>query len=474
MIKPISMNAYNLFHEGILALADIEATGIRVDVPYLKDQQEKISARILALEKELWRQPEVKEWKTYFKDKTNLNSSSQLSTVLYKILKLESTKSTIKGNVSVDDEVLQQIRLPFVKIILSIRKLAKVRDTYLESLLREQIYGLLHPSFNLHLVSTYRSSSDSPNFQNIPVRDPEQGGIVRRAILPLNDNHIIGEVDYAGIEVCISACYHKDSVMIKYIHDKTKDMHRDMAAKCYCLSPEQVGKKIRYCGKNGFVFPEFYGSYYEQVAPSLWKMINEHKLVTEDKIPLKKWLAGKGLTNLAKFKDHIKDVERWFWYEQFPVYTAWKKRWYKSYLKQGWFDTITDFRCSGPMRRNEVINYPVQGSAFHCLLWSLTQIHQWLTVNEMETKIIGQIHDSIVFSFHPDEIDKVLEKVRRVMCEDIRKHWPWITVPLEIEVELAPAGKSWNDKVKVESSENSLERGGWSFNTFVRTHPGGE
>lgn len=470
MINPISNDAYQLFHDGVLAFAEIEAVGIRVDIPYLKEQQSKLDNQILVLEKELWKQPEVKQWKNHFKDKINLNSTTQLSIVLYKILHLKPTKSTAKGHPAVDDEVLQQIDLPFVETILTIRKLIKVRDTYLASLLREEINGFLHPSFNLHLVSTYRSSSDSPNFQNIPVRDPEQGGVVRRGILPLNDNHIIGEVDYSGIEVRIAACYHKDPVMLEYIHDPSKDMHRDMAAKCYCLPLKEVGKKIRYCGKNGFVFPEFYGSYYENVAPSMWKMIDEHSLKTESGVPLKKWLAEKGIPTLSRFKDHIQDVENWFWQKRFSAYNEWKKQWYQSYVQQGWFDTLSGFRCTGPMRRNEVINYPVQGSAFHCLLWSLIQIHRWLTVNEMESKVIGQVHDSIIFSFHPDELQTVLQKTRKVMCEDVRKHWPWIIVPLDIETELAPVGKSWNEKKKVDDTENDL--GNPSYNGSVRSHPG--
>jgi DNA polymerase I-like protein with 3'-5' exonuclease and polymerase domains len=80
----------------------------------------------------------------------------------------------------------------------------------------------------------------------------------------------------------------------------------------------------------------------------------------------------------------------------------------------------------------------------------MVQLHRWLTVNEMKTKLIGQIHDSLELSFHPDEIQTVLRKAERIMCHDIRNHWKWINVPLGIDVEVAPVGGTWADKQKME------------------------
>ena len=464
---PLNIAAYQLFQDGILALADIEATGIRVDVPYLESQITALSDQILNAERTIWHTSEAREWKAMLKGKNtimNIDSTTQLSSLLFKTLNYKPTKETARGNAAVDDEVLRHIGTPFTKAILAKRKLTKVRDTYLTGLLREQVDGVLHPSFNLHLVQTYRSSSDSPNFQNIPVRDPEQGSVIRRAIIPHNPGDVIGEVDYSGAEVRVATAYHKDPNMIAYINDPTKDLHRDMACECYLLKPSQVTKAIRNEAKGDFVFAEFYGSSFELAAPNLWKASLE--LTLPDGTSLRRWVEqqleakytreertdqfGDEIPLCDIFVFHIQEVERHFWEDRFPIYNQWKKDWYQAYLKRGYFDTITGFRCQGPMRRNEVINYPVQGSAFHCLLWSLTQIHRWLVNNEMKSSIIGQIHDSIIFNFAPDEVEIVLRKVKKVMCEDVRKHWKWICVPLDVEAELAPPGKSWNDKVKWE------------------------
>jgi DNA polymerase-1 len=408
---------------------------------------------------------EMREWKSRFRDKTNTDSTTQLSAILFKVLNYKTTKATARGNAAVDDEVLRRIGTPFTKTILAKRKLTKVRDTYITGLLREQTDGFLHPSFNLHMVQTFRSSSDGPNFQNIPVRDPEQGGVIRRAIIPHNPTDIIGEIDFGAIEVRVAACYHKDPTMLAYLNDPTKDLHREMACECFLLEPGQVTKEIRNTAKGGFVFAEFYGSYFELVGPSLWAQSVDLPLLGRS---LRDWLVGKGIRELGKmegsvtggkrwptpgsFLEHIQKIERHFWEVRFPVYDQWRRDWYNAYLERGWFDTLTGFRCQGPMRKNEVINYGVQGSAFHVLLWSMTKLHQWLKANEMESKIVGQIHDSILFNLHPDELGTVLKRARQIMCVDVRKHWPWIITPLVVETELAPAGASWNEKRKQEET----------------------
>jgi DNA polymerase-1 len=443
-MTPFSLNAYQLFHDGTLAFADIEATGIKADVPYLKKQYDSLTTQITNAEKALWKTTEMKEWKSRFQDKTNLDSTSQLSAILFKVLNYKPTKATARGNAAVDDEVLRRIGTPFTKTILAKRKLIKVRDTYIVRLLRDQTDGVVHPSFNLHMVQTFRSSSD---YHNLPLRDPEQGVVVRRAIIPHHPTDVVCEIDYSGIEVRVACCYHKDPTMLAYLNDPTKDLHREMACECFLLAPGQVTKEIRNVAKGGFVFAEFYGSYFELVGPSLWAQSTDLPLFGRS---LRDWLIGKGLKTRDQFTDHIQEVERHFWEDRFPVYNQWRRDWYQAYLKQGWFDSLSGFRCQGPMRKNEVINYPVQGSAFHVLLWSMTKLHQWLKANEMASAVIGQIHDSVLFNLHPDELDTVLKKARQVMCVDVRKHFPWILCPLTVEIELAPAGGSWNEKTKQE------------------------
>jgi len=145
----------------------------------------------------------------------------------------------------------------------------------------------------------------------------------------------------------------------------------------------------------------------------------------------------------------LKEVEDDFWNNRFRVYGQWKKDWWEAFIRKGYFDTLTGFRIGGYLNRKECINYPVQGTAFHWLLWSLIRIQKLLNKYKMKSLIIGQIHDSIVGDVHKKERQNYLEICRQVMTVDVRKHWPWIIVPLSIEAEVAPLNGNWYEKEEV-------------------------
>jgi DNA polymerase I-like protein with 3'-5' exonuclease and polymerase domains len=145
----------------------------------------------------------------------------------------------------------------------------------------------------------------------------------------------------------------------------------------------------------------------------------------------------------------MRQVEKDFWYKRFKVYAQWKKDWYADYLELGYFDTLTGFRCSGVMDRKQAVNYPIQGSAFHCLLWCLIRIRKLLHKYHLKTKLIGQIHDSLLSDIYKGELKDYYEIVHKVMTEDLVRHWKsWIIVPMDVEFEVAPVGHSWKDKQK--------------------------
>jgi DNA polymerase I-like protein with 3'-5' exonuclease and polymerase domains len=98
------------------------------------------------------------------------------------------------------------------------------------------------------------------------------------------------------------------------------------------------------------------------------------------------------------------------------------------------------------MKKNDVTNYPIQGSAFHCLLWAFIEIDRISREEGWDTKLIGQIHDSIVFDINPGELDYVMKTVRRVICEDLPKAWNWITVPIDVDEEICEIDQPWSTK----------------------------
>jgi len=449
-IVAASADAYDLFHDGIIALSQVEANGIRVDVPYIRKTRRQLQIRLDKLLVELKNSHLGKMWKKTHKRDLDPNEDRKLARVLFKTMKMEPLSKTKKGAPQVNDKVLNKLSKKHkdLKKWLRYKKLYKARNTFLKGILNEQVDGFLHPFFDLHKVASHRSSSSCPNFQNFPARDPEIKKLVRRAFVP-RKGHLLLEIDGKGMEVSFATCYHKDPVMIKYLNDDSLDMHRDMAMEIYRLKKNQVTKLIRYVAKNRFTFPEFYGSYHAQVGPELWNAIEELNLELEDGTCLKYHLKQNGIKSKAAFLKHIEKVEKDFWGKRFVTYTRWKEKWYKDYLKNGGFRTLTGFWIDGILKKNQAINFPVQGIAFHALLWALIRMQKWLVKNDKKTKIVGQIHDSMVLDVHPSELKLVLKKLNYYMTQAIKKEWQWINVPLTVEPELTPVDGSWYEKEEV-------------------------
>lgn len=463
--SPVTIQGYNLLESGIKALADVEAAGMRVNVAYLEKQVDVIGKKIRKVRDQLQTTEIWARWRKRFGAKAKITSGSQLAVMLFEVLGYKATMYSKSGGPSTDEAHLMTIDSPFVRGHLYLSKLLKLRNTYLRGIQRETMDGYLHPFFNLHIARTFRSSSDSPNFQNMPIRNPHMGKIIRQCIIP-RPGHVLVESDYSGVEVRVAACYHKDPVMLKYIRDPSKDMHRDMSMECYLLPIEEVAKAIRNVTKNKFVFPEFYGDYYVHCAESMWRAIKLLGLQTTSGIPLLDWLHDHGIHECGAcdpkqkpvkgtFEYHMKAVENDFWNVRFKVYNQWKKDWYAKYLERGYFDTLTGFRISGKMDRKQVINYPVQGSAFHFLLWSLIQMVREIQKRKMRSRIIGQIHDSKVGDVHLDELTEYLLLTRSIMVHRVKGFAPWLNVPLDIEADVTPLNGSWYLKQPIKFLPNN-------------------
>lgn len=447
--KPTRMDAYRLLHEGTRAFADMEERGIRIDRSYCQEQMQSLAEEASTLKRKLLNEPDIKRWKSLRGTKFNMDSDDQLGKFLFGTLKHKASKQTKSGKASTDKESLQGVDIPWVKKIARRKKVVHVRKV-LEEIMREQVGGILHPFFNLNTARTYRSSSDHINFQNKDVRDKWAAETVRRAFIPRKGRCFL-ESDFKGIEVGVSACNNHDPVLIAYVTDKSKDMHRDQAMEIYVLKKDEVTKDTRYAAKNRFVFPEFYGSYWKKVAPALWKSIPELKLTTAAGVPLLEHLRQFKLVSYDRFERHIEKVEDRFWNKKFRVFTEWKEAFYSEYLRKGFFDTLTGFRCSGVMKKTQVINYPTQGPAFHCLLWSLIQANKAFKKMDDGPMIVGQIHDStITDNIREKDAQEVIGIIREIACKQLPEHWPWIIVPMDLEFELSPTDQPWFLKEKVE------------------------
>lgn len=456
--NPDLKRAYNLMHEGAIAFAFAERQGMRIDLRYCRKEKRRITQRIEKMEIELQESNFIKEWKKIAGHTFNLNSGKQMADYLYNHLGIKAKKKTQKGTPSVDEEALGLLGIEELDKILNIRKLQKLRDTYLNNFLREQAKGIMHPFFNLHTVRTYRSSSDRPNFQNLPKRDKQAMKLIRGAIFP-RKGHQIMEADFSKLEVSIAACYHKDPTMMDYLKSDHNDMHGDLAQQIFLIDEFDKSREdhdvLRSAAKNAFIFPQFYGDYYGNNAKGLVEWVKlphgrfkAGKGLELKEMPISDHLISKGIKSLDEFTEHLKSIEDHFWNNRFKEYGRWKKRAYAAYQKRGYIDLLTGFRISGVMRKNEVLNYPVQGAAFHCLLWSFNRMHKIIQEDHLQTRLIGQIHDAMILDVHPDELDYISNLLVQVTTIDLPNEWNWIIAPLQIDAELCPVDGSFAEKEK--------------------------
>lgn len=467
-------DAYDLFHRGTITLAIMENNGIRVDVDYLDKKIEETANKIKELETNLRNDKFYKTWRKEFGQKTNLGSHPQLSHVLFDVMgykypfegrELKEKKKLKVQKYKADIETFLTIDDPFVKMWMHCERLKKVNGTYLKGLKNEVVDGFIHPFFNLHTVSTYRSSSDRVNLQNFPIRDPEQGEIIRRCIIP-REGYVLVECDYGSLEFNIAACFWQDPEMISYASDPNKDIHRDIAADCFCVPAKEVSKNMRYAAKNQFVFPILYGSYYRNCAPNLWESIEKLKLKTVSGEDIKEVLKRKGIKKLGDckkgqsaekgtFEYHIKTVEDNF-KKKFHVFATSIDEWWNNYQKTGEFQMMTGFICRGIFSRNFISNGPVQGPGFHCLLESLNLLQAWITKKKMKSLLVGEIHDCAIGDVWLPELQSYLNKIKHIMTKEIPEKWKWIVTPMKVEIDVTPIGGSWHEKAPWVEKEDGL------------------
>lgn len=458
MINPRTPEAYKLLHEGTLAMADAEAAGFRVDTEYVARKKAFIEKKRDYLDAKFKDTTFYKHWAHTVKGTVNTDSPIQLANFLYKVKKIKILKETDSGQGSTNEETLKQLNIPELNILLEKNRYKKAVDV-LNGFEREAVDGYVHPFYNLNLVRSYRSSSSNPNFQNIPKRDEEIMQICRKALYP-RPGHQFLEVDYSGMEVRANACINKDPRLIKYVSDPASDMHRDVAIQLFMLDKFdktlEEHKVLRQAAKNGFVFPEFYGSYWKNTAAGVacnWGKLGQGKWLPGQGISMPEGTLAdhfldKGIKSLAAFEKHVQKIEADFWGKRFVGYSKWKESNWNKYKKNGYVDLLTGFRCSGVMDKKQVNNYPGQGAAFHCLLWSFNELNRTRKSQNWDTLLVGQIHDSIILDVNPTELEHVARVANRITTQELPRAWNWIIVPLSVDMSLCPVDGSWANSEK--------------------------
>lgn len=235
-------------------VADMEDTGIAVDVAYIEALSKKYNEELTQREAEFYKicdafgdKLDAYRAKMGTKNKLeypiNIGSNQQIAIMIYDVLEIEQPKVRNKGSRSVDEDVLSRIDHPVVKAILHYRELVKLIGTYVDKMLKviNPKTGRVHCNFNSVGTDTGRFSSREPNMQNIPAKNTEI-----RPMFVASDGYVLISADYSAQEPRLTAHMSQDERMIQ-AYVEGKDLYVEIASIAYGL-PYDECKEFRADG----------------------------------------------------------------------------------------------------------------------------------------------------------------------------------------------------------------------------------
>jgi DNA polymerase I len=392
----------------VRVLARIEECGVRVD----PDQLQVLSGR---MEEEIGRlSAEIYELagKTF-----NINSPQQLGKVLFEDLNLPAPVKYGKGKtISTAADVLEGLAEQFLiaRKVLDYRQIAKLKGTYVDALpaLIDPKTQRLHTTFNQTGAATGRLSSSNPNLQNIPIRT-ELGREIRAAFVPRPGWKLI-VADYSQIELRLLAHFSRDAVLTEAFRNG-EDIHTRTAAEVFGVPPIMVTPDHRRNAKA-----VNFGIVYGQTAFGLAASLGIDRREAD--------------TYIRSYFERYSGVRRWL-----DQTIAEVRRSGVSVNMFGRRRPIPDMQSRTPNARNfaerTAVNTPLQGAAADLIKLAMIRIDEKL--RGMQSKMVLQVHDELIFEAPPEEVEEVRTMAKHEM-ESVRK----LEVPLVVDVGV---GENWRD-----------------------------
>ncbi len=393
-------------------LAAIEFEGIRIDSGAMTEYSAELQGYIAELETQVF---------AAAGQSFNIGSPKQLGEVLFD--KMDIGKGKIKktktGQYATGEEILSQLAAdnPIAGLILEYRQLTKLRSTYVEALpqLVSVVDGRVHTNFNQAVAATGRLSSTGPNLQNIPIRT-EKGREIRKAFVPRDGSHLLLAADYSQVELRIMADFSGDATMIEAFR-LGQDIHASTASKVFGVPLAAVDAEMRRKAKT-----VNFGIIYGISAFGLAQRIGiSRKEATEI---IETYFAE--FSSVKQYMDGAINRARELEYAE----TLLKRRRYLRDINS------RNATLRGFTERN-AINAPIQGTAADIIKLAMINIHHWLREEKLETRMILQVHDELVFDAPKDEIAHITPKIKELMTTALLLPRG---VPLEVEV---GTGRNW-------------------------------
>ena len=387
-------------------LAEMEATGIAVDIPTLEEQldtftnlvtQEETAARTIAGDPNLL-----------------LTSPKQLQVVLFETLGLPKTKK-IKTGYSTAAKEIETLAAnhphEFLNHLLAHREYQKMKTT-LEGLIKAVgDDGRIHTTFQQTMTSTGRLSSTDPNLQNIPIRTPA-GKKIRSAFTVGTNYETLLTADYSQIEMRVMAHLSNDPGLIT-AYNNGEDLHNYVGAKVFDVPPSGVTPELRRKVKA-----LSYGLVYGLSAFGLSQQLN---------IP-----AGEAKQIMENYFHRFGGVKHYL----DTVVTQARKDGYTATLfdRRRYLPELTSTnRATRENAERAALNAPIQGTAADIIKIAMLRIHHELKKTNAKSRVLLQVHDELVVEIAPGELTTVKKLIEHEMDNAIT-----LKVPLEVSTGHGP------------------------------------
>ena len=394
-------------------IMDMEKNGVSIDEKILKDLSIKFENDIKKIEKECFE---------IVGNEFNLGSPKQIGEILFDKLKIKGGKKTPSGAWSTDAETLNFLAssgniLP--KLLLEWRGLSKLKSTYTDALPNfiNKNTKRIHTSYSMSSTSTGRLSSSDPNLQNIPIKN-EEGKMIRSAFIA-EDGYSLISADYSQIELRIIA-HISDDNNLKNAFKNDIDIHSLTASEVFGVPIEDMSQDIRRKAK-AINFGIIYG-----ISP--FGLSNQLDI------------------SRSEASDYIRS-----YFEKFPSIRDYMESTKEFAKNNGFVKTLFGRKCiiddsgnRGPggkaFMERAAINAPIQGTAADIIKRAMIKIPKNLKKENLETKMIMQVHDELIFETKDSEIEKTMSIVIKEMSE---AHKPVVDLSVDLKVEAA-SGKNWD------------------------------
>lgn len=396
-------------------LADMEYQGVKIDGRLLARMSKELGDKLLDLQNRIKAAAGVD---------FNMDSPRQLGDVLFKQLKLPVIKKTRTGP-STDIKVLETLsdKHPVPALIVEYRQLAKLKNTYLDTLGMQVSArtGRIHANFNQTVAETGRLSSSDPNLQNIPIKT-ELGREIRKAFIAEGDGRVLLTADYSQIELRMLAHYCGEEALVEaFGHDR--DVHRVVAAEIYHVPEAEVTPPMRATAKT-VNFGIIYGQ------------------------------TGFGLSQVLKIPQDQANAYITAYRRRFPKIEQFTGECVQQASAYGYVTTILGRRRAIPdihsaiqarrqFGQRAALNSVIQGSAADLIKLAMVRLHAQLTARNEEralqtpggffARMIMQIHDELVLECAREDAESVAALVRQEM-----EHAMELRVPLKVDINWGP------------------------------------